>query len=206
MQGSARGATAKVASSRSAKIDSSEGYDAEAVTVDRLDAGGDLGTPHFRCARRAGTDARTAAVAVAAPDAAAPGARGGGRHVARRGGDPCAVSAQAGRPRERPGRGLPARRLGGLDWVGVLAGGDDVGRQRPGLRLLPYPARRCLYPDAGPGRGGSCCLPGCRAVGQHAGGPGPIARRRGRSTPQGGRPGGRVGPPHAVHRRPTFRA
>jgi hypothetical protein len=38
--------------------------------------------------------------------------------------------------------------LGSASWwwrlSGVLAGGCDVGGQRPGLRLLPYPAGLCV--------------------------------------------------------------
>ena len=37
-----------------------------------------------------------------------------------------------------------ARRRGGGDCLGLLAGGCDVGGQRPGLRLLPYPAGLCV--------------------------------------------------------------
>src|SRR5258707_8368920 len=84
-----------------------------------------------RRGRRAVPDACTSGVVAVAPDAAAPRARVGGRRVADRGGDPGAVSAQGGRPRERQGRGLPVRRLAGFDRVGCWAGGDDVGGQCP---------------------------------------------------------------------------
>src|SRR6202011_1988199 len=162
-------------------------YDAETVTAARLDAGSDFRTRHFRCASRAGTDARGPAVVVAAPDGPAAQVGAGGRRVADCRCDPAAVSARAGRPRERVGSGLPARRGGGRDWVGVLAGSGDVGGQRTCLRLLPYSASREPYGDPAPGPGGTSCLPGRCAGGQLAGPPGPIARRRGRSTPPGGR-------------------
>src|ERR1700676_814746 len=110
--------------SKSARIDVRNA--AETVTAARLvvvHAGCGLRTRHFRCGARPGTDPGTrAAGAIAAPDGPVPGARARGRRVPHCGGDSSGLSAQTDRPRERLGCGLPARRHGGRDWVGALAG------------------------------------------------------------------------------------
>src|SRR5258707_11252229 len=89
---------------------------------------------------KARVDGGTFAVAVVAAYTPAPGARGGGRLGVRCGRDARALPARTARRRDRAGCGLPARRRGHPDWMGLLAGGGHVAGPRPGLRLLPCSA------------------------------------------------------------------
>src|ERR1700730_6426280 len=79
-------------------------------------------------------DGDTFAVAVVAANT--PGARARDRLGGRCGGDLGALPARTARLRDRSGCGVPARGRGRRDWMGVLAGGSDVGGQRP-WRFLP---------------------------------------------------------------------